>query len=230
MNKRKFYKILSLFLTVMLFSGIVISCDTSIDNTGNNDDVNDVAENQNAQANSEDEADNRVSYDVPELDCGGYVFKSLVRDHFMGKYWVTADAYAEEETGEPFNDTVYHRNKLLENKFNINIQEIRQEDVASYAQRIIRAGSDDFDVLYPTMHGAAVMLQRGEIVNLYDVPHLNFDMTWWNKWINDSMTIGNKLYCAAGDTAFMTNDATVVILFNKKLNEDFGLANPYQLV
>jgi len=44
------------------------------------------------------------------------------------------------------------------------------------------------------------------------------------------MTIGHKLYGAAGNITTMTNDATWCIMFNKDLNRDYGLEDPYKQV
>jgi hypothetical protein len=44
------------------------------------------------------------------------------------------------------------------------------------------------------------------------------------------MTVGGRLFGAAGDIAIMTNDATWAVLFNKELNAEYELGDPYQLV
>jgi len=80
------------------------------------------------------------------------------------------------------------------------------------------------------MQQAGALVQRGQIYNLYEVMYLDFDKPWWDKTANDSMTVGKKLYGAAGNITTMTNDATWTVVFNKDLNRDHGLEDPYQLV
>ena len=167
---------------------------------------------------------------IPDgTDYGGYEFKSLTRDG-GGIYWNCVDIFVEEETGEPINDAVYKRNRILENKFNIEISQIKQTDVASFAQKLIKSGGDDFDALYSTMHGAGMLIQQGSLLNLLAIPHLDFNKPWWSKMSNDSITIGGKLYSAVGDITTMTNDATWVALFNKDLSKNYELADHYQIV
>ena len=229
---KKFLNALPIIIVFSMILPILLSACGGTDNSpddNNNALNNDSVENQALQDNPEETTVEKITYDVPDMDCEGYEFKSVVRQG-DSIYWNCVDIYAAEENGEPINDAVYRRNKILEDKFNINITEIRQIDVGGYAQKIVRAGSDEFDVLYPTIHGAGSMIQSGLLVNLHDVPHLDFDKPWWNKTANDSMTIGKKLYAAAGDITTMTNDATWVALFNKDLVRDFDLADPYQLV
>jgi hypothetical protein len=222
---KKNIKIISLSLA--LFIAFLFSCGSDgAENTG----VQNDSENGAAIQATDAETIEQITYEVPELDCGGYTFKAVVRDGYMGMYWVTVDMYAEAENGEPINDAVYRRNMMLEQKFNISIQEIRQDDVLTYVQKIIQSGSDDFDVLYPHMQQAGVLIQRGQILNLYEVPHLNFDKPWWDKSANASMTVGNKLYSAAGNITTTTNDATWTVLFNKDLARDYEIEDLYKIV
>ena len=220
-------KVVKAMSFIVILSVVLFSCGTEQSVTGD-------AENSAAAAGSQDirddaEAPEAVTHDVPAIDFDGHNFISLVRDGH-GIFWRTVDVFAEEETGEPINDAVFRRNRMLEAKFNIDITEIRREDVASFAQTLILAGDEAFDVMYPTMHGAGHLIQRGFLLNLHEMPHLNFDKPWWNRSINDSVTVGGRLFAAAGNITTMTNDATWVALFNKDLAEDFGLADHYQLV
>ena len=219
-----------IFAALIVLSAFLVSCGSG-DSGGSDKPKNDgAAENQNAQGNDENiETTEKITYDVPEMDCGGYNFRSLVREGWT-IYWYCVDVFAEAENGEPVNDAVYRRNRILEDKFNIEISEIRQGDVAGFAQKLIKSGSDDFDVMYPTMTGAGTLIQNGYLLNLYEVPYLDFTKPWWNKTANDSITIGGKLYAAAGNITTMTNDATWVCLFNKEIIRDLGLQDHYQLV
>ena len=225
-------------LTLLVLGLFLISCSANnnggpdnpagnTDNAGNNN----PAENQNAQNNGQPaETTEKITYDVPEMDCEGYNFKVVDRDGYLGMYWITIDLFAEAENGEPVNDAVYRRNRILEDKFNISISEIRREDVLTYVQKIIQSGSDDFDVAYPHMQQASALIQKGQILNLFDLPSLDFDKPWWDKTINDSITIAHKLYAAAGNITTTTNDATWTVLFNKDLLQEFALEDQYKLV
>lgn len=221
----------ALLALLMIFSIALSSCNANTSENTQNAENNNPPEYQSSEESSEvTTEEEKVVYEVPDMDCEGYNFRVVDRDGYMGMYWITVDMFAEAETGEPINDAVYKRNKLLEEKFNINITELRQDDVLTFTQKVIQSGSDDFDVMYPHMQQAGVLVQKGFLLNLYDIPHLNFDKSWWNKVANDSMTIGRKLYAAAGNITTTTNDATWTVLFNKDLSRDFGLDDPYQLV
>ena len=217
-----------LFAVLSLLALLLVSCGANDPKAPGNADGGDNAD--NGQMAQDDagvlETTEKIAYDVPEMDCGGYNFTAVDRGGWY--YWNTVDVYAEAENGEPINDAVYRRNRFLEDKFNINIMEITKEDVFAYAQKIIQAGSDDFDVMFPTMYNAAAFVQKGHILDLLQVPYLDFGKPWWDKVINDSISIGHKLYGAAGNITIMTNDATWCVMFNKDLYRDYGFEDPYQ--
>jgi len=226
---------LSLFFCSVMFSSCGKEKNTDGENqndgiiAADNENPNDNGGNPGDDADENKEAE-KIIYDVPEMDCGGYEFNVVVRDGYLGLHWITADMFAEEQNGDPVNDAVYIRNRILEDKFNIDIAEIRKDDVLPFIQKIIQSGSDDFDVAYPTMYGAATLIQKGQVLDLYGVPYLSFDKQWWDKTANDSMTVGHKLYGAAGNITTTTNDATWCIMFNKDLYKDYNLDDPYQQV
>ncbi|MCL2815602.1 MAG: extracellular solute-binding protein [Oscillospiraceae bacterium] len=198
---------------------------------GSGGDKNAATEQNMAEAEAPGQTEAKTEHDVPDIDFGGYEFTVLDREGYDGLYWVSVDMYAEAENGEPINDAVFRRNARLEEKFNIKIKEIKKEpELLSFAQKSIMAGDEDFDVVYPIMQNAGAMIQKGLLVDLYGLPYLSFDKPWWNKVTNDSLTVGKKLYCAVGNIAVITNDATWSVLFNKEIAKNYELGDHYQLV
>lgn len=214
---------------LIILSVVLISCGKNDSGNSNNSQNDGESQNQNAQDNPENTETQKITYEIPDMDFEGYDFKALCREGWT-IYWYCVDVFAEAENGEPINDAVYKRNRILEDNFNITISEIRQSDVAGFAGKLIKSGSDDFDVMFPTLAGAGGMIQQGYLLNLYNVPYLDFDKPWWNKTTNDSLTCGHKLYAGVGSITTMTNDATWVCLFNKEIVRDLGLPDHYQVV
>lgn len=68
-----------------------------------------------------------VTDDIPELDFGGAPFRVLTGVH--GTYPV--DTYSAEETGDVLDDTLYARNRTLEERFNIKFEETVTKTISS---------------------------------------------------------------------------------------------------
>ena len=62
------------------------------------------------------------------------------------------------------------------------------------------------------------------------MPYLDLEKPWWDQRANVDLTIGNRLFFTVGDLFIMDNDATWLVIFNKKLIADLELENPYDLV
>jgi hypothetical protein len=51
-------------------------------------------------------ADDRINYEIPVNDYGGYNFVFLVREFDGNGYWGSQEIYAEEQNAVPINDAV----------------------------------------------------------------------------------------------------------------------------
>ena len=149
MKKIKSIKIILLFIVIALISGILFSCgdgdNAAPDNTGGNQNQADSQNNQN-----EETEEVRLYPDLPAVDWGGYEFTFLTRE-LIGvvdwEEWNHRDLFAEALNGDIINDVVYNRNKKIEEKYNITINEVGVSDRNGIARRTVRSGDDVYDVV-----------------------------------------------------------------------------------
>ena len=82
MMKKPIKTVALIFALTIIVSACLFSCGPDQpDNTGNTEN-NDAQNNQNMQENPDATAAERVAHDIPEMDFGGYVFTSIVRDGY----------------------------------------------------------------------------------------------------------------------------------------------------
>ena len=170
-----------------------------------------------------------VVYSVPDSNFNGEEFHFLTRMETT-PYWNDLDFQAEEETGEAFNDAVYKRNRIVEDKLNITITETHITDVIGSARKAIRAGDDVYDVVVTQSQNAGVLAADGLLIDLYQIPNLDLSARWWDQNFNSSMSIMKKLYFSCGDINTVDNEATWCVFFNKVMESNLGLDNHYELV
>ena len=168
---------------------------------------------------------------ITPKDFGGYEFRILANDH-ASLTWAMTTMVVEEETGEPILDSIYLRNKFIEDKYNIAIREIKGNfgTVYATARKSIVSGSDDFDLMIEDNRHLAALMQEGKLQDLTGYPHLDFGRPWWDKDSVDDLSIGKKRFIVAGDMTLAHYDCTCAVIFNKRLIQDNGLADPYALV
>ena len=171
-------------------------------------------------------------YTLPEADFNGSDFTVLVRNAGEGDRWADHDFYAEEENGDPINDAVFRRNRLIESTYNINLREIRNTNMydTNSIRNQIMAGDTAFDVIAGIVQPTTALVQEGALVNLLTVPNLNLSQPWWDQRCNENMTINNKLYFISGDINTVDKSATWAVMFNKQILAENALDDHYALV
>ncbi|MHB1152558.1 MAG: type 2 periplasmic-binding domain-containing protein [Eubacteriales bacterium] len=193
--------------------------------------ANDSAETDTAAEPDDVEKLSDVVSKLPVKDYDGYRFIILTREESASPYWFTRDVFSEGIDGEPINDAVYQRNSLLEDKYNITILgKPSGASPAAKAKKIILAGEDSYAALTDGLTALSELATANLLLDYNTVPGITLEGDWWDQSMNDGMSIANKLYFVTGDISIMDNEGTWHILFNKDLQNDFNLENPYELV
>ncbi|MBQ8508329.1 MAG: hypothetical protein IJ493_00285 [Clostridia bacterium] len=148
-------------------------------------------------------------------------------------YSMHAEINREEATGDPLDDAMYERCRLLEEKLNIVIVEETKgvdEELAKYAMQIVLAGDDSYDTMYLPARDLNKFTSEGYLYNLLEVDGLNLDGEWWLQAYNEANSTGGKLYAAAGYSQLMVVDSLGCLFFNEDMLENLKLDAPYDLV
>jgi len=172
----------------------------------------------------------RIDPNLPEMDFGGYEFcvYSKGDDH---PHWVAKDIVAEEENGDPINDAVYRRNSTIGERYNFSITEVRENNWVANINRTVSAGEDVYDLLMLHPNSVVnVLVENRMLLDLHEIPHMDLGAPWYDQNANESLSIGGKLYATVGEISIMDNDATWVVLFNKKMAEEYDIHDLYSLV
>ena len=159
-------------------------------------------------------------------DMDGYNFRIYARpgDNMIG------DQYAEEETGDIINDSIYRRNETVKSLFNIDITAIESSDnKAADAINTVLAGDDQYDIILPHSRSAFQYAIQDTLVNFNEVKTIDTSKEWWSKDIIDSANINGHLYVLDGDISTHRLEYGFAMYFNKRIFDELGLDYPYQL-
>jgi len=176
----------------------------------------------------------RIYPDLVPVDFGGYEFTFLTRAaNVPGWYsWEHRDITAEEMNGDVMNDAVYVRNRKIEDKYNIKINNVVAafDQMTSKITQNVKSGDDIYDAVCMHLITFPALAQNGSFVDLFSVPHIDLTKPWWNQGTVRDLSIIHKLFVMQGDLLIMDNDAMEAMIFNKKLIKDYSLESPYELV
>ena len=144
--------------------------------------------------------------------------------------WATQDIFEEKDSADPIKSAVFNRNKKLEEKHKCTIEQVGTTNGFDDAKKAINSNTDEYQVLMCTTGHTITLAQSNLLKNLNEIEGLNMNNPWWDQNLVENCSIGNKLFFATGDISIMDNDATWVLMFNKKLIVDLDLESPYDLV
>ena len=180
--------------------------------------------------------DAEQEYSYPDVDYGGYEFTFLNFDSQWNCY-IRLDM--DEQTGESLDDSVYIRNRKVEEKLGISLNEIQyqytswqssQEGLIKQLISAVMSGDDVYDAAYLPVSFNPAVITDGYLLDLRGIPELKLDEPYWDKVINDSLEFGGRLYTASGSLHLMTLDLSWVLLFNQNMMTNLEMEFPYQTV
>ena len=173
------------------------------------------------------------AYPYPDTGYGGEEFGIL---NMADMYTMHCGILRDELNGDVLNDAVFNRNKLIETKFDITLNETLVTDTwelkttAATAQKSILAGDNEFAVMFLPIKGAIGLITDGAFLDLETVPTVQLDQPWWYDSFNRAIELEGSLFGAMGGAHLCIHDATRVLSFNDDMMERLGLDAPYDLV
>ena len=228
--KMKKLTVILLVLVMVAVEIFVASCQTTPPATTDQEETTpDTVEQTETEASTETE---KLALNVPDdLDLGGDTITFLVIDgNFNGAAWESQDIYQEEDSDDPIKAAVYKRNMTLQDKYHATIAQVEQSSTGAVAKKAINSGSDEYQVLMCDTKSTLSLVQACLLKDLNSLEGLDMTQPWWDQNLVKNCSICGKLFFATGDISIMDNDATWVMMFNKKMISDFDLESPYDLV
>ena len=142
---------------------------------------------------------------------------------------------AEGENGDIINDSIYRRNRAVEDRLGVNLDFYHAGALTDYSsvtmnalRSSILAGSGEFDLVA----GYAAFITRGMggyLTNLYDVKYLDFDKPWWISNMADEMTVNDRMYYMTGDIGLTVLRSFDACFFNSQIAEDYKLGDLFDI-
>lgn len=143
----------------------------------------------------------------------------------------------EEITGDLVADALYNRNRRVEERLGVKLEFHgvkgnwgNSNEYVTHVNTAIQSGSHDFDMCAAYSMTMATCAYQGFLLNLLDLPYLNFEQPWWPKRLTDEATINDKLFFASGDISANVIYLMYTCFFNKEMIAAYGLENPQDLV
>lgn len=223
------YRIIALLLISVMVTLLLASCGEKAPSSADVGSSNDVTSEQ--QETSEYVVPD-VSYDGAEFCLAAVDFNKTAST----SKWIAVkycEVFADTESGDPLNDSIYRRNLAVEEQLNIKITQHILTDLqvtGSEVQKLVQADDDTIDYAMVTAYSLQTLLGSGCLIDLGEIPTLDFSRSWWDKNALDEFTMFGKTHVITGDISLYTAYSAICYFFNKQLIDTLRLDNPYQLV
>lgn len=166
---------------------------------------------------------------LPDKKYEGYVFTFLNVDPATG-FWMNNTLNVEEASGVKVDQAIYTRNRIVEDQFDVVIEEVVQKDPIGFAQTALSAQEDSYDVILDFIRDVPAMVNKNYAIDWNDLPYVDLTSDAWCQDMIKDLSIGGKLYTTSGDLSMTSYDSTSVFGFNKQMAEEQQLGDLYQLV
>jgi len=169
---------------------------------------------------------------VPANNFNGQTFMFLDRGLEANTHWNNHDIYAESENGASLNDAVYKRNVMVQDRYNVAIKEtqVNANNISSTVSKSVQAGANEYQAIDFDMTALTPFALKGYYTDFAAMPILDLSAPCWDGFVNDSISINHRYLFIEGDLNIGFNDSNWIVMFDKTLSDNLGLANQYQTV
>lgn len=218
-------KIIALLLCAITLGGCLTSCGEAASGTETAAATETEASTETAAA--ETTTDYLAS--LPDDDQEGRSF-TIVAQHTSERF----NFPTEEATGDVINDSILERDNSVEERLNIVLNRIGYEDrgkLKTDVQKTILAGDSAYDLIITSMSdGINSLAPAGTLYDLGELPYVQLTSDWWNASIHDDMQVLGHQFFTTGSISPCYYLTPIVMIFNKRLAENYTLGNLYDKV
>ena len=168
--------------------------------------------------------------DLGEFDFDNQTFKVLSVESKEGTYTLFD---IKEETSDPVDAAVYKRNRIIESRFNIVLDGHTEKQYSTCFEKLrteALAPTEGWDLVMLINRDAYTAIQENIICTPKDLKYIDMSKDYYLRDVNDALTIDGVSLFAYSDESIYTFERAACIAFNKKMIEDEGMDNPYELV
>lgn len=149
--------------------------------------------------------------------------------------WTADEVAVPELNSEPVNDAMFNRNLIVSDRLGVKIvskpiNDPDQHKVIEEIKRVVKAGSDDYDLLAASAYAATAATAEGTFYDMSSLEYLDLEQSYWMQDYNDMMSFLGKQHTATGAIALSTYRFTFVTVFNKEEFDNASVPYLYEAV
>ena len=161
-------------------------------------------------------------------DFGGAEYHILGREYAKLGDLPAMEFTVEGENGDLINDTVFKRNRIVEEQYNVSVTS--EQGAVSLAEKSVLAGDGAYDLIWAHINDMSSLATKGVLSDYYTLPVIDITQPWWNQLATQSLTVNGRCYLQMNYIPFTGVLLSHCLYFNKTIAAEYDLENCYDLV
>ena len=165
-------------------------------------------------------------------DFGGRAYTMLgVSDSSMSAL-APNELNATELNGDIVNDTIYNRNRKIEDIYNVKITAETKPsgEILSLVKSSVLAGDCPYNLVWPRMGDGSRLATSGVLANFYDFKDIDLTAEWWNQRATEQLTVNGQCYLQLNYIPYTGMLFTHCMFYNHNVAEKYLTESMYDLV
>lgn len=143
-----------------------------------------------------------VSSDETETAKETTPYETLGENDFGGRKFTIVDANVDgiqvnipedEMNGEVVNDALIVRDDAIKDRYNINIEYVRDDNVAMVKNSVL-AGDNEYNLVYSKIYQFAPLATEEILADLCSFRDIDLSSKWWSPLMAEKLTLNDHLY------------------------------------
>ncbi len=230
---KKSLRVLCGFLASLLLLGAFASCantSESEETTPDSSAVTTAGTSGESTIESETE-EPRLTDDIPEgttFDDKEVIILSRYREG-----WTSGEIAVEDLNTDLINDTVYERNKEVEDRLKIKIVSVPESNHDPFVTMgkvttSVTAGTHEYDLVACACYVSINQALEGTFMDLRETEYLDLSKPWWAQGFNEAAEYQGTQYVATGSALLSMYRFAFVTVFNKVIFQDNNIPFLYE--
>ena len=219
-------KILAVLLAVLMLVPLFAACEKDTPDTPDTPGTDPVSDQATDTQPPED-----PGLVLDKTDFGGTNLRIIgMNEEYAAGYYEVMDIWAEAESSDPFEASVYQRIQDCVTKYNFGIEYTGSANSAADVAETVAGGLDQYDILLGTWLSSWQISLNGNLLDMKEIPTIDLTHEWWDQNANTQLNVGNRMFYTSGDMSTIDDRCTRALYFNKTLAANNNLESPYELV
>ena len=205
---KKFVKIISLVLVILVIAAAFAACGKKDDGKGNK-----------GPSTVTGETDNGI--EVIYWDNREY--RVLGKDSSTYQWAQHFEVYREELPEDTVGRAVWERNNLISEIYGIEVKGYLKDDCNEVAATTLESGEDEYDLMLLSPEKFQPLATKGFFLDLYKLDHINMEHDAWMDVPNEQLSMGGRLYYTTNKFLIQDKNRSWLFYYNRDLAKELNL-------